>query len=677
MGFWTGMANATKDRADRNERQDARDQDQAYRDKMFEYTVAQDKLATKRQTKLDGIAAEDLRYNRGAQEDALELTASNRTVDLQIKIMELNPDLAVSLGGGGTPTAGSGRGGTSGSKGSPYVPSSAEQIQSVDFLTQQLGGVEGIKNLKGASKVLFDAALSNPAAAYTLHMFQQAQLKAGNDMAIEDLPTYFEIASEVAAKGQDAMDAFYESGGLEGITDNESFIKGFAALVGFKPAGLNLNQIAPVISEDDQMRTASMVRELDKVKTAELIADRMNELRDSGVTTGPLFELYKQITSTDPNVVAAGRAKLRSEYPDLVHSGGLKGGVGSASNTGTVTQGEGSSGGNAPVPMPTFTTTKEANIFSKSNPEYVGKVNINGKVFDMDGTAAGPVENTTMGQTNPPAMGEPTRGGPGFDVGTPLRSDSSGLLPEQLTALDSAILDNPELESVASSLGAGESTKEALGSLLSYIPRLGTVAGSAAVGGSGYVLKGLSQVQGFIAGLTDDGLRAAGAGALNKQGQDLLDQGNDMFFNGFFQGLDQGEPDAKDAIDRQELIDRMNSNSRPLDTLMLLSSSNKNTNPAVLRELIGDFDKRHGEGAAQAEIDRESASTQSLGEEQKVVPVIEEVDQDKSLTDSQALYDILESGMSQDVIDEAVIAFEKDYGVGSADAAYEMITSRQ
>jgi len=51
--------------------------------------------------------------------------------------------------------------------------------------------------------------------------------------------------------------------------------------------------------------------------------------------------------------------------------------------------------------------------------------------------------------------------------------------------------------------------------------------------------------------------------------------------------------------------------------------------------------------------------------------------QDKSLTDSQALYDILESGMSQDVIDEAVIAFEKDYGVGSADAAYEMITSRQ
>jgi len=51
--------------------------------------------------------------------------------------------------------------------------------------------------------------------------------------------------------------------------------------------------------------------------------------------------------------------------------------------------------------------------------------------------------------------------------------------------------------------------------------------------------------------------------------------------------------------------------------------------------------------------------------------------QDKSLTDSQALYDIRESDLPQDVIDEANIAFEKDYGVGSADAAYEMIASRQ
>ncbi len=50
MGFWTGMANATKDRADRNERQDARDQDQAQRDKMFDYAKAQDDLATKRLT---------------------------------------------------------------------------------------------------------------------------------------------------------------------------------------------------------------------------------------------------------------------------------------------------------------------------------------------------------------------------------------------------------------------------------------------------------------------------------------------------------------------------------------------------------------------------------------------------------------------------------------------------
>jgi len=663
MGFWTGMANATKDRADRNERQDARDQDQAYRDKMFEYNVAQDKLATKRQTEQDGIAAEGLRYNRKAQEDALELTASNRTVDLQVEIMKLNPDLAASFGGGGTPTTGSGGGGgTSGSKGSSYVPSSAEQIQSVDYLTQQLGGAEGIKNLTGASKALFDGALSNPATAYTLHMFQQAQLKAGNDMAIEDLPAYFEIASTVSAKGEAAMQSFYESGGLAGITDNESFIKGYAALVGFKPAGLNLNQIAPVISEDDQMKTANMVREFDKVKTSELIAGKMNELRDSGVTTGPLFEIYEKIGNTNPAIAAVGRAELEREYPDLVYSGGINGGVGSASKTSTVTKGEGSSGGNVSAPMPTFATTKEANIFSKSNPEYVGKVSINGKVFDMDRTAVEPVDSTTMGQTNPPAMGEPARGA----IGAVEKA-------ERVAAKRAAI--EPAVDIA---LGASQTA--------------GSFVVDMADRGIGYTVAFANDLVGLVTASVAAVADKAGftEAATNLYGDvvDSEDGSNNMREKGFFENLI--EETVAGGVPKAEWLSKVRDYyaETTKGNLWYDESSNAVATKMATEEVFGGvYDTIAGslskmetqpqsdaETGALREMLQNTTAPEGMGES---FPNENTGIQDKSLTDSQALYDILESGMSQDVIDEAIIAFEKDYGAGSARAAYEMITSRQ
>ena len=556
MSFWTGMANATKDRADRNERQDARDQDQAYRDKMFDYAQSQDLLAAKRLTEQDALRAEDLLYNRTAQEAALELTASNRTLDLQVRILEANPDLAVSLGGGGTPTTGSG--GRTGNSGNSYVPGSREQADSVDYLIQQLGGAEGVKNLKGESKVLFDGALNDPATAYTLHMFQQAQLKAGNNIAIEDLPSYFKIASSVTAKGGDAMEAFYESGGLEGVTDNESFLRGFAALAGYEPARLNLNQIAPVTSEDDQMKTANMVREFDNTKTAELVAARMSELTSSGVTTGGLFEIYQKISNSNPAIVAVGKAQLASDYPELVFRGGINGGVGSASKTdNVVAEGVGSPDLNINAPLPTFDTTAKANLFAKRNPEYSGEVNVNGKVFTM-GVYVAPASVEEL-KVEEPAVRDPD---------TQPQSDAGKVAQQNL--------DNASTMSTAMS----EITEEEY--------------------------EDLTRIQRRELGLPESSM--------------------DLMFAKQEGGSFGVTPEEKAETD-------------------------------ALREMLQNTPAPEGMG--------ESFPNENTGI------------QDKSLTDSQALYDILESGMSQDVIDEAIIAFEKDYGAGSARAAYEMITSRQ
>jgi len=668
MGFWTGMANATKDRADRNERQDARDQDQAYRDKMFDYAQSQDLLAAKRLTEQDALRAEDLLYNRTAQEAALELTASNRTLDLQVRILEANPDLAVSLGGGGTPTTGSG--GRTGNSGNSYVPGSREQADSVDYLIQQLGGAEGVKNLKGESKVLFDGALNDPATAYTLHMFQQAQLKAGNNIAIEDLPSYFKIASSVTAKGGDAMEAFYESGGLEGVTDNESFLRGFAALAGYEPARLNLNQIAPVISEDDQMKTANMVREFDKVKTAELIAGKMNELRDSGVTTGGLFEIYEKISNSNPAIAAVGNAQLRREYPDLVYSGGINGGVGSASNTGTVTQGEGSSGDNAPVPMPTFATTKEANIFSKSNPEYVGKVNINGKVFDMDGTSVEPVDNTTMGQTNPPAMGQTS---PPV-MGEPARGAIGAVEKAERVAAKRAAIE----PAVDIALGASQTA--------------GSFVVDMADRGIGYTVAFANDLVGLVTASVAAVADKAGftEAATNLYGDvvDSEDGSNNMREKGFFENLI--EETVAGGVPKAEWLSKVRDYyaETTKGNLWYDESSNAVATKMATEEVFGGvYDTIAGslskmetqpqsdaETGALREMLQNTTAPEGMGES---FPNENTGIQDKSLTDSQALYDILESGMSQDVIDEAIIAFEKDYGAGSARAAYEMITSRQ
>jgi len=66
MGFWAGMARATGERADRNERQDVRDAAQDERDKatawqqkMFDYRKKSDNAALKRQGVQDGYDLED------------------------------------------------------------------------------------------------------------------------------------------------------------------------------------------------------------------------------------------------------------------------------------------------------------------------------------------------------------------------------------------------------------------------------------------------------------------------------------------------------------------------------------------------------------------------------------------------------------------------------------------
>jgi len=285
------------------------------------------------------------------------------------------------------------------------------------------------------------------------------------------------------------------------------------------------------------------------------------------------------------------------------------------------------------TPPPTVAVSNEevlATILSNPNISDEDKRNAQAEVDALNGVSSG----VSNGVTSPPAMGEPTRGGPGFNTGTPLRSDLGGLLPEQLTAIDSAILDNPELEGVATALKSGEATREALGSFLSKVPsRTDDTVGVVASGGvalAAGVLKGLGDVLGFISGLSNDERMSLDAAKLDATGERVLAFANRVYNEGAYKFMKDKDPSSEPVIDY---------------------------NPEELRKLIQSMPVPDGMGQA--------------------FPNDNTGIQDKSLTDSQALYDIRESDLPQNVIDEAIIAFERDYGDGSADAAYEMIASRQ
>jgi len=529
MGFWTGMANATKDRADRNERQDSRDQDQAQRDKMFAYNKAQDDLAIKRQTEQDGIAAEDRVL---AGEDRLKAIERQNNADrLEIFKLTTSGDITVGTGENGTGVSGGSGSGTQAQKNRLALEVLTDFGADEDILAEFAGHgvdatvsaaesyqayIESTKDYLNFTPVDVDTFLttaiisSSPGTPPDLEAVRKA-----NGMTVEEFsspaygdagPSWSDLAAQRLARPTITNSNFPSSS---------------------QPEGLTLSDLTSVknTANDNVLDTLNI--QVDNLKKQLVNTEVGPERQSISVEIAQLNEAARDLENNNPTA-AISFVGANSILPVL---SGLGRPLDYVSSLGSSYQ-------NA-IDNVTFATVEDA---GKSPNMKVGDWYVTG----------GQIKQLESVEKQKEVTGGSTR----------------------LSMIESALA-NPNLT------GKGRET-------LIEARRL--------------LLLGETSTQ--------------------PKGGDAA--------TGSVEEPDVREPDTQPQSDSET---------------------------DALREMLQNTPAPEGMG--------ESFPNENTGI------------QDKSLTDSQALYDIRESDLPQDVIDEANIAFEKDYGVGSADAAYEMIASRQ
>ena len=260
MSFWEGLVKGIeandaerKDEADRAERKEARAEDVAWREKMFEATEARHNAAELRdaqryETEREDKRLQDERHERhfqlnyGLQKDQYESQEAQRTYQNSLDLAKSFPELFSSLYGGGSTGGGStGGGGGGGGINSDKVPSPEEIAKQVKLFKFELGGEDGIETLTEPNRQIVDAVLANPTSAVGIMALAQAQKLKGNNFDLSKISEYINYAGVMEEKGsREERDAFIlkfqESQKLGTPLEAKEILEGVAALSAYKPA---------------------------------------------------------------------------------------------------------------------------------------------------------------------------------------------------------------------------------------------------------------------------------------------------------------------------------------------------------------------------------------------------------------------------------------------------------
>lgn len=238
MAFWAGVAQGFRDSEARKERdmarqerQEERDYNRGWQERMFDYRQKQDEYARSRQMRLDEVAMEDRAYNRKMQEEALKL---NR---LETFLPYLNnPALAGALAGTGSS--------------SDLAPMQPEAIAAGSNAFKML-----FKELTPEQqKDPFFVNLSQSAEGQASVMaFMAAQADGPNNITLADMPKYFKYLGATKGAGQEEAKEFLSSvfSGDANINDTDTFIKGLLTLQQYKPVQHMFIQTSSPASETD------------------------------------------------------------------------------------------------------------------------------------------------------------------------------------------------------------------------------------------------------------------------------------------------------------------------------------------------------------------------------------------------------------------------------------------
>jgi len=296
MSFWAGVVQGVKDidvlkekEALAEERKSTRDQEVAYRDRMDKYRMEQDEIASRRyeaqlaatteQNEWSRAQAEEARvYREGRdvigdavtergwnatvaereqaradaaaeREQARADAAAERALRFNIQLLEVGgPSFAKLLAGQG----GSGSDPSDINSG-PVLPVGV-MSEGLLGLQREVEDAGGLEDMPAASREFFETMYSDPAAATGVYSFLTAQRKEGNDINIEDLPTYINILGTSGGTGAEERRALAEriGSGNADMSDSGQFLSGLAALMAYEPVKVVWGQSRAVASPTAQ-----------------------------------------------------------------------------------------------------------------------------------------------------------------------------------------------------------------------------------------------------------------------------------------------------------------------------------------------------------------------------------------------------------------------------------------
>lgn len=340
------------------------------------------------------------------QVEQQDLAQENVMFGRKIKMLELSTDMTKAFGGQG--------GSTKGSK----APASSDMGAAVINIKSELGGKQGIDVLPPESRDFFDKVLGDPAAAYGVYGFIQAQRKEGNKLSITDLPKYINLAGMVEAQGDPEAGERLRAeimGSNPDISNIDALFDGMKAASEYKPAELVWGILQT--PKDAAGHSADL----------KLFNDALQNRASStfaGMDKGhPEYSMYKEaihdLGSSEAIVKARGSAKLfdimgaglaeemgvednpalsmqftesrarqkAARQEDQIRMSGQAGGMGdgaSMEGPSRLTLDEESD-----MAVPQEYTMEEAESFMIKNPDFVGKMYVNGELLSNEPDASG------------------------------------------------------------------------------------------------------------------------------------------------------------------------------------------------------------------------------------------------------------------------------------------------
>jgi hypothetical protein len=315
MSFWKGLSRAMEsNEQQRNVEQQRKDRlaseakAEAFRDKQWANQLSQQAIANSRADR--AWDRDEARYKvaQGRLDKADEAAAAAANVAQEnvmfgrrIKLLEMSTGMAKAFGGQG--------GSVKGSK----APASTDMSSAVINIKSELGGKQGVDALPPESREFFDSLLGDPAAAYGVYAFVQAQRKEGNKLSITDLPKYVNLAGMVEAQGDSGAAARIREEILNSdpdINNLDALVNGMAEAAKYEPAALVWGILET--PKDSAGHSADLKLFNDALYTRAASSFAKMEPSD------PDFELYKDAIHNMKSPVEITKAKGSSQLFDIL-----------------------------------------------------------------------------------------------------------------------------------------------------------------------------------------------------------------------------------------------------------------------------------------------------------------------------------------------------------------------